>query len=91
MGSAIAPLVEPAVVQDIYASGMSSAEDIGDGNYRFTFYCNQRNISGDMERIIVSRLVLPGASAREAAMNALTMLGGVFLRDCAQCLKVGMH
>lgn len=91
MGSACTPLVEPLFVQDIYASGMASAEDIGDGNYRFTFFCNQRNISGDMERVIVSRLVLPGSSAREAAKEALTLLGTMFMRDCANCLRVAMN
>ncbi len=72
-------LVEPAIVPDIFVSGLADAEDLGDGNVRFTYYTNQRSFhdrSGTIEHIIVARIIIPlGAliTARELARKRLSL------------------
>lgn len=54
-------LSEPAVVGDIYASGIAEVDAIGEGNYRFTLYATQRsNYDPDTnDNIIVCRIIMP--------------------------------
>lgn len=80
MLTALAPLVEPIAVQDVYASGVSEAEDISDGLFRLTFYANQRSITGDRERVIVDRVVLSTVAAEELVRVLMEALGYLRLR-----------
>ena len=62
-------LVEPAIVPDIFCSGLAEAEDLQDGNFRFTFYAKQKSfqsIDGHSDYIIVARLIMPLAAVIEA-------------------------
>ena len=75
---------------DIYASGLASAEDIGDGQWRFVFYVNQRSLyGGEEERVVVARLVMPAAAAVVGSFTALNAMNGV-PREC-QCLRRCAH
>lgn len=72
---AVELLSEPVVVQDTYASGLSHVEDIGDGNYRFTFYTRLRSTYGGDENNIVARLVLPASAVHAALKTTMRELG----------------
>ncbi|MBZ9873110.1 hypothetical protein LB542_19875 [Mesorhizobium sp. BR1-1-9] len=55
-------LTEPAIVSDIFCSGLADAEDLGDGNYRFTLYARQKShqdYAGGVDFVIVARLIMP--------------------------------
>lgn len=55
-------LIEPAIVPDIFVSGLADAEDLGDGNIRFTYYTRQKSFhdhSNSIEHVIVARIVVP--------------------------------
>ncbi len=53
--------VEPAIVPDVFASGLAEAEDLGDGNIRFTYFVKQKSFIeiGGVEHVIVARIVMP--------------------------------
>lgn len=54
--------IEPSIVPDIFASGLAEAEDLGDGNIRFTYYVKQKSfidISNGTEHVIVARIIMP--------------------------------
>lgn len=89
MGSSVysPSYVEHAVVPDIYASGMAMAEEIGEGNYRFTFYVNHRSVhDGSAEREIVCRIILPTASVHAAIQMALEGVGSI-TPQCNGCQR----
>lgn len=86
-----APVAEPFVVQDIYASGLLRVEDVGGGAYRFVMYVNQVSVFGEAERVVVARVVMPADAAREASRMSLKEMGRHFLRDCLDCLKQSCH
>lgn len=86
-----APVTEPFVVQDTYATGMLRVESVGPDTFRFVFYVDQVSTYGERERVIVSRLVMPADAAREAARAALIEMGRLFLRSCVECLKRPTH
>lgn len=69
-------LVEPAIIQDIYATGRLVPEDLGNGDFRFTFYVKQRstNGSGD-EYVIVARIVMPAVSVIAGIPTFMKALG----------------
>jgi len=55
-------LIEPAIVPDIFVSGVAEPEDLGDGNFRFTFFTRQKSFhdyANVTEGVIVARLVMP--------------------------------
>lgn len=58
-------LIEPAIVPDIYASGRLVPEDLGNGDFRLTFFVKQRSISGNdaEEHVIVARIIMPAELA----------------------------
>lgn len=63
-------LAEPIVVPDVFVTSLAEIEDIGEGNWRFTFAVKQ---SG--EHIVSARLVLPGSLVISAARQALRAVG----------------
>ena len=77
-------LVEPAIISDIYCSGLAEVEDLGDGNYRFTLYSKQKSfqsVEGGSDYVIVARLIMP----------SLAVLHGVELTVKAMGMKVPVH
>lgn len=77
-------LSEPLVIQDIYVSDLAEIEHVGDGNYRLTYSTRQRSsYGGEMEDIVVCRLILP-VSAIIAAMNLVAGTLGI------KCVDIGM-
>jgi len=71
-------LIEPAIVQDVFASGLADAEDLGDGNMRFTFYAKQRShadYAGTTELVIVARLIMPAAAVVESIQLTMKAMG----------------
>jgi hypothetical protein len=72
MGIAI---VEPAIVPDVYCSGRFPPEDLGNGDFRYTFYVKQRSISGEEEHVIVARLIIPAAVIFQCLPDTMKALG----------------
>lgn len=64
-----APVAEPFVVQDIFATGLLRIEAAGSETFRFVFFVNQVSSTGEPERVIVCRLIV-GAEAALAASRA---------------------
>jgi hypothetical protein len=72
-------LTEPIAIQDVFASGLAEAEDLGDGNYRFTFYARQKSIhdyAGAIEYVVVARIILPTMAVFSAMQMTKDSLRG---------------
>lgn len=54
-------LEEPYVVPDTYCSGLAEVEDIGGGDFRFTFFTRRRGICE-----VTARLIMPADAVPEA-------------------------
>jgi len=67
--------VEPAIVPDIFASGLAYAEDMGDGNFRFTFFTRQRSSYGGYENQVVARIIMPFAAVHQGVSETLRTMG----------------
>lgn len=68
-------LVEPAIVPDIFISGVLP-EDLGDGTMRFTGFTRQRSIHFDgMEFIVVNRVIMPVPSIMISIKETMKALG----------------
>lgn len=53
-------IVENCAVPDVFATGMTDPEDLGNGNTRYTFYVTRRSIHDQScEAEIVCRLIIP--------------------------------
>ena len=59
------PLVEPAVIADVFVSGIARIEQIGNGVLRFVLYCEQTGPMG-REHAIVAKLLWSAADLPEA-------------------------
>lgn len=81
-------LTEPAIVPDIFVSGLAEAEDLGDGNFRFTMYTNQKCYrDGTIEQVVVARLVMP-APAVIASLKATMRVMGI---ACCGGERIGLR
>ena len=70
---AIAPLVEPIAIQEVYIDGIARIEQVG-VCLKLTFFTFQRPTGGDahdMERVVVARFVMPKEAVASAAMQAM--------------------
>jgi hypothetical protein len=67
---AMGAYTEHVCIPDTFVSGLAEVEDLGEGNYRFTFFARRKPMGyhGAVECEIVARLILP-ASAVQAAMR----------------------
>jgi hypothetical protein len=55
-----AAFVEPAIVPDIFISGVAEPEQLGDGLLRYTSFARQKSFhSGEVEFVIVNRVIVP--------------------------------
>ena len=71
-----APVEEPVPVQDIFCSGVSKVENIGNGNLRVWCYVNQAAAGqGHAESLIVAKIVIPAAAMSAAILQAQAALG----------------
>jgi hypothetical protein len=61
---------DPAIVADIFVSGLGAVEDLGGGCFRFTFYARHKDQHGE-EMIVVAKLIAP----MEAIPPAIIMAG----------------
>lgn len=52
--------IEPAIVPDIFISGIAEPEDIGDNLLRYTSFARQKSFhSGEIDFVIVNRVIVP--------------------------------
>jgi hypothetical protein len=71
-------LVEPAIVPDIFCTGLADAEDLGDGNFRFTLYARQKSLhdyAGSVDYIVVARLVMPSKAVMDSIQMTMKAMG----------------
>lgn len=71
-------LVEPAIVPDVFVSGIAEPEDLGDGNIRFTAYAQQKSFNdyvGATEYVIVSRIIMPVPAVFQSLRQTMKVLG----------------
>lgn len=71
-------LTEPAIVPDTFCSGLAEAEDLGDGNFRFTFYAKQRSFNdyaGTVDFVVVARLILPTSAVLLSIQQTMKAMG----------------
>ncbi len=72
-------LIEPAVVPDIYISGIIGPEQVGDGNLRFTGYSRQEVFDrGRVQYVIVNRLIVPVPVVMQSIKDTMRALGIVW-------------
>lgn len=92
MRSSEPPLVESVSIPDIFASGLAFTEHLAGGCMRFTFYADQKSVTtGEMERIVVSRIVAPAAAVQRAVEMAIQAIGGVPVYVADDLLRKGAH
>lgn len=84
-----ATLVETFVVQDVYVSGLHDIENLGEGDYRFTFYVKQRSTQDQMtdDRIVVARIVMSTSSILSGIQQTMRALG----RSCCGAISRLQH
>lgn len=89
MDVGVAPLVEPYVVQDIFATGLHDVEEVGDGHYRFTFFVKQKSTYDGQgeERVVVARLVLSTSAILYGCKWALSAIG---VKCCGAIGRAGL-
>ncbi|TFF27529.1 hypothetical protein E3C22_03465 [Jiella endophytica] len=64
-------LSEPFGVSDIYVSGCTTADDLGDGMARLTFYSVQRcPHTGAAEYVVQAKIVLSRSALSDLALTA---------------------
>lgn len=71
-------LIEPAIVPDIFCSGLAEAEDLGDGNFRFTLYAKQKSFQSaesHFDYVIVARLIMPSLAVLQAIETTVKAMG----------------
>jgi hypothetical protein len=70
-------LSEPAIVPDTFCSDVYEVEDLGEGNYRITFFTTQRSTYDGQgsEHVVVSRLVLTTSAALRVAQRIMQATG----------------
>lgn len=67
-------LIEPQIIPDIFVSGLGEVEDLGDGNFRFTFYC-KHHTGAKEELVVVAKLIAPRSAVPPALFMAAKAIG----------------
>lgn len=76
MTADLVPFTELIAVPDTFASGLAEAEDLGDGNFRFTFYARRKSLGfGMVENEIVARLIMPSSAVLCGIRSTLEQMG----------------
>ena len=69
-------LIEPAIVADVFVSGIAEPEDLGDGLLRFTGFARQKTFhSGQVDLVIVSRVIVPVPAVIQSMRDTVAALG----------------
>jgi hypothetical protein len=70
------PLIEPAIVPDVFVSELHDVEAIGDNLYRFTFVTKQRSLTDKTDEAVVTlRVVMASGPILRAARKSLSAIG----------------
>lgn len=69
------PTVDLLAVADVFVSGLAEVEDIGSGCLRFVFYSIQHTPSGEEERMVVAKLIMPIDALPAAVMQSARACG----------------
>lgn len=67
-------LVEPFAVIDIFVSGVAAVEILKGNLIRFIHCVDQTNEAGEIEHIVVAKIVMPLESVDEARVLAATSI-----------------
>ncbi|KRB22696.1 hypothetical protein [Mesorhizobium sp. Root172] len=71
-------LSEPAIIPDVFCTGLAEAEDLGDGNFRFTLYARQKSMqdyAGAFDYVIVARLIMPTVAVHQSIQMTMKAMG----------------
>lgn len=68
-------LSEPVHVPDVPVSGLSHVEDMGDGQYRLTFYTVRQSLYGGMEYTVEARLIATVPAIMKGVQTCMMALG----------------
>lgn len=71
-------LIEPAIVPDIFCSGITAPEDLGNGNLRYTAFAQQqsfRDQNGGVDYVIVNRLIVPSTVVMASIQATMKVMG----------------
>lgn len=85
-GGLVPPLTEPAVVQDVFASGLAEIQDAGGGCVRFVLYSIHTCVDGKAERVVVAKIVMPACAVPEAVMITIGAVS-----ECDFSIAFGVH
>ena len=85
---AVEMLSDPSIVPDTYASGLSHVEDLGDGNWRLTFYARQHSTHGGEEYVVVCRLI---GTTQSILSGVKTLMQALGRRCCGAKVRGLMH
>jgi hypothetical protein len=86
------PLVETLAIPDTFVSGLAEMDDLGGGQYRFTWYVLQRSpLTGQMERSIVAKFVCSAEAAMSACSFATQLIGRVADTDERRPANMAAH
>ena len=71
-------VVEVIPIQDVFCSGVSKIENLGDGLLRVYCYTVQGSSCGDgpLERVLVAKIVLPAAAISGIMLQAKAAISG---------------
>lgn len=78
-------LSEPVAVEEVYVSGLAHVEDMGDGNYRLTFFQRRQSLYGGVENVVACRMV---ATPQAMLDGVKTVMGALGRRCCGVGLRV---
>lgn len=70
-------LIDPDRVPDVFAEGLASIERIGAACLRLTLYAKRDLGDGDVDRIVVARIVGPGQEFLTWLRQAKAVLAGL--------------
>ena len=70
-------MLELFAVPDVFVSGLGSVEDMGGGNYRFTFFTSQDHELVVAAKLIMSVVAVPAAMRMTAVETDICACEGV--------------
>ncbi|HEU4986893.1 MAG TPA: hypothetical protein VFT89_07495 [Rhizobiaceae bacterium] len=86
-----ATITDPMIIPDTFVSGLGTVEEIGGGCFRFTFYATQSALTdGEVERVVVARLVAPLNAIPPALILAAKAIGCDMVAKCPG-RRLGVH
>jgi len=80
MNDVLPGLIDPDRVPDTFAEGFASIEKIGDACVRFTLYATRDLGDGDIDRLVVARIIAPTSELPTwLRQTQAVMAGGRFM------------